>query len=118
MKKKYFLLSCLLALLLMLSILPATAQVSTSASTSGFGAAVSYAQTIGNVAYVQTAGIGNADASAWAMTAVTFAESNIWTSGNAAAFSGAMATPFGSQAFVQLASFFDGMAMGSAIAGP
>lgn len=100
----------------LLALQTVNAQTTTHASTSGFGAAFGYAQTIGNISYVQTGGIGNADANAWAMTAVTSADSGIWTGGNAAGFSSALATPFGNQSFVQLASFFGGMASGSATA--
>ena len=107
-----------LAILLVLALQPVSAQVYTNASTSGFGAAFGYAQTIGDVAYVQTGGIGTADAGAWATTPYSMADSTIWTTGNAAGFSAAIGSPFGSQAMVQLASFIDGMAMGTASASP
>ena len=107
-----------LVVLLLLTIQPAMAQVGTTASTSGFGAAFGYAQTIGNVAYVQTGGIGTADATAFAATPLSFAESGVWTQGSAAAFSTAFSSPFSSGAFVQVSSFFDGMAMGNASTGP
>ena len=105
------------AIFSLLALQTATAQVYTEASTSGFGAAFGYAQTIGNVAFAQTGGIGNADANAWANTPSLYAKSGVWTGGNAAAFSAAMDTPFGSQSIVQLSSFFSGMASGNAWAG-
>jgi hypothetical protein len=108
----------IVVVMLLLTIQPVMAQVGTTASTSGFGAAFGYAQTIGNTAFVQTGGIGNADATAFAVTPLTFATSDVWTHGPAAAFSTAFASPFGAGAFVQTSSFFSGMAMGSAAASP
>ena len=106
--------------MLSLAVVPmvVNAQVFATASTSGFGAAFGYAQTIGPIAYTQAGSIGNGFATADAFTAVSSADSFVFTGGPAAAFATSIGTPFGSNAFVQTASFFGGFATGSAFASP
>jgi hypothetical protein len=106
--------------LLILTVQPmiVSAQSYASATTSGFGAAFAYAQTIGPISYTQAGSIGDGDASAIAITGFSSAFSNTWTSGPSAAFAQAIGSPFGSAAYIQAASFFGGMAMGSAGATP
>ncbi len=115
----------LLALLLLvgmlsLAIVPVAvqAQATATASTSGFGAAFGYAQSIGPIAYTQAGSIGNGFASGTAFTPVSSSLSTVFTSGPSAAFATALGTPFGSNAFVQVASFFGGSAFGTAFATP
>lgn len=112
------LLLLILAALLMVVPLTASAQVSVDATTSGFGAAFGYAQTIGPLAFTQAGSIGNGTASAEAFTAFTGAWSSTWTNGPAAAFAQSIGTPFGAAASVQLSSFFGGFAHGFAGALP
>jgi hypothetical protein len=112
------LLLLILAALLMLVPLAVSAQVSVDASTSGFGAAFGYAQTIGPIAFTQAGSIGNGMAHADAYTPFTGAWSSTWTNGPAAAFAQSIGTPFGAAASVQLSSFFGGFANGFAGAWP
>lgn len=107
-----------LVALLTLAPLMANAQVSVDASTSGFGAAFGYAQTIGPIAFTQAGSIGNGAAASTAFTPFSGSWSSTFTGGPAAAFAQSVGTPFGSAATVQLASFFDGFAAGFAGAGP
>ena len=106
--------------MLSLAVVPmvVNAQAFASADTSGFGAAFGYAQTIGPIAYTQAGSIGNGFASADAFTPVSSADSVVFTGGPAAAFATSIGTPFGSNAFVQTASFFGGFASGSAFGSP
>lgn len=110
----------LLVGMLSLAVVPlvARAQVSATASTAGFGAAFGYAQTIGPIAYTQAGSIGNGFADAAAFTPFSSATSDVFTGGPAAAFATSIGTPFGSNAYVQVASFFSGFASGTAFASP
>ena len=110
----------LLVGMLSLAIVPmvANAQAFATASTSGFGAAFGYAQSIGPIAYTQAGSIGDGFASASAFTPVSTSFSTVFTSGPSAAFATSIGTPFGSNAFVQVASFFGGFASGSAFGSP
>ena len=110
----------LLVGMLSLAIVPmvAHAQAFADASTSGFGAAFGYAQTIGPIAYTQAGSIGDGFADASAYTPVSSATSDVFTTGPAAAFATSIGTPFGSNAFVQVASFFGGFASGTAFGSP
>ena len=110
----------LLVGMLSLAIVPSVvnAQVSATASTSGFGAAFGYAQTIGPIAYTQAGSIGNGFASGTAFTPVSTSLSTVFTTGPAAAFATSIGTPFGSNAFVQVASLFGGTAFGTAFGAP
>jgi hypothetical protein len=116
--KGYPLLILLALVLLMAAPVVSHAQTSATAASTGFGAAFGYAQTIGPLSYSQAGAIGNATANASAVTPFSFALSNVFTSGPSAAFATSIGTPFGSAAFVQLASFFGGFASGGAFAGP
>jgi hypothetical protein len=111
--------------LMMQAVSVANAQVATSASTAGFGAAFGYAQTIGNISYTQAGTIGNGIGTAvarapgyyqhhydpyhhkhyYTYVPGTHAYSGALSTGNAASFSQALGTPFGSTAFVQTAAF-------------
>jgi hypothetical protein len=93
-----------LMLILVFALQPAQGNVSVSASSSGFGAAFGYAQTIGPISYAQAGTIGNATADASAWTAVSDAFAWAGSNGIAASFAQAMGTPFGSASFVQVAS--------------
>jgi len=107
--------------LLVLAVQPHVAlaqSASAEAGTSGFGAAFAYAQTIGPIAYAQSGSIGDGYSNAAAFTPSTSALTNTFTSGPAAAFAQAIGTPFGSGAFVQVASFFGGSAYGFAFGDP
>ncbi len=110
----------LLVGMLSLALVPmvANAQAFATASTSGFGAAFGYAQSIGPIAYTQAGSIGDGFASATAFTPVSSSFSTVFTSGPSAAFATSIGTPFGSNAFVQVASFFGGSATGFAFASP
>ena len=110
----------LLVGVLSLAIIPVAvnAQASATASTSGFGAAFGYAQTVGPIAYTQAGSIGDGFASATAFTPVSTSFSTVFTTGPSAAFATSIGTPFGSNAFVQVASFFGGSAFGSAFGTP
>ena len=103
-----------------LAIVPmaVNAQAVATASTSGFGAAFGYAQSIGPIAYTQAGSIGDGFASATAFTPVSSSFSTVFTSGPSAAFATSIGTPFGSNAFVQVASFFGGFASGTAFGSP
>jgi len=103
-----------------LAIVPmaVNAQATATAATSGFGAAFGYAQSVGPIAYTQAGSIGNGFASATSFTPVSASLSTVFTSGPAAAFATSIGTPFGSNAFVQVASFFGGSAVGTAIGVP
>jgi hypothetical protein len=108
-------LAVVLGLVLMLSLmaLPSTtnAQVAAQASTNGFGAAFGYAQRIGSVTYTQAGSIGNGTAGAVAVApGFSSAFSAVQSSGNAAALSTAIGSPFGSAVTVQAVSFFGGFA--------
>ncbi len=120
--RRNLLLLVMLAGLLSLATVPLTvsAQVSAGASTTGFGAAFGYAQNIAGVSFTQAGSIGNGTAFGIAVSpsAGTNAFSNVLTTGPAAAFAQAIGTPFGSGAFVQVASFPGGFAIGGATAGP
>jgi len=110
----------LLVGMLSLAIVPAVvnAQATATAATSGFGAAFGYAQSVGPIAYTQAGSIGNGFASGTAFTPVSSSLSSVFTSGPAAAFATSIGTPFGSNAFVQVASFFGGSASGFAFGSP
>ena len=110
----------LLVGMLSLAIVPmaVNAQAVATASTSGFGAAFGYAQSIGPIAYTQAGSIGDGFASATAFTPVSSSFSTVFTSGPSAAFATSIGTPFGSNAFVQVASFFGGFASGTAFGSP
>ncbi len=110
----------LLVGMLSLAIVPmvVNAQATAIAATSGFGAAFGYAQTIGPIAYTQAGSIGDGFASGTAFTPVSASLSSVFTSGSAAAFATSIGTPFGSNAFVQVASFFGGSASGFAFGSP
>lgn len=110
----------LLALVALLAVAPmaTNAQVSVAASTSGFGAAFGYAQTIGPIAFTQAGSIGNGAAASTAFTPYSGSLSSTFTGGPAAAFAQAIGTPFGSAATVQLSSFFGGAASGAAAGFP
>lgn len=110
----------LLVGVLSLAIVPmvVNAQASATASTSGFGAAFGYAQSVGPIAYTQAGSIGDGFASATSFTPVSSSLSSVFTSGPAAAFATSLGTPFGSSAFVQVASMFSGFASGSAFSSP
>ncbi|MBI1278538.1 MAG: hypothetical protein GC179_10465 [Anaerolineaceae bacterium] len=110
----------LLVGMLSLAIVPAVvnAQATATAATSGFGAAFGYAQSIGPIAYTQAGSIGNGFASGTAFTPVSSSLSSVFTTGPAAAFATSIGTPFGSNAFVQVASFFGGSASGFAFGSP
>ena len=110
----------LLVGMLSLAIVPmaVNAQATATAATSGFGAAFGYAQSIGPIAYTQAGSIGNGFASATSFTPVSASLSSVFTSGPSAAFATSIGTPFGSNAFVQVASFFGGFASGTAIGTP
>jgi hypothetical protein len=106
---------------LVLATVPLTAhaQVEAFAATSGFGAAFGFAQNIGGVSFTQAGSIGNGTAYGLAVSPVgTYSFSQVFTTGPAGAFAQAIGTPFGSTAFVQLASFIGGAASGFATAGP
>lgn len=117
--RKVFALALLVGML-SLAVVPmvVNAQASATASTSGFGAAFGYAQTIGPIAYTQAGSIGNGFADASAFTPVSSSFSDVFTTGPSAAFATSLGTPFGSNAFVQVASFFGGTAFGTAFASP
>lgn len=110
----------LLVGMLSLAIVPmvVNAGATATASTSGFGAAFGYAQSIGPIAYTQAGSIGNGFASGTAFTPVSSSLSSVFTSGPAAAFATSIGTPFGSNAFVQVASMFGGSASGFAFGLP
>lgn len=111
--------------LVMQAAATANAQVVAASQTAGFGAAFGYAQTIGSISYTQAGSIGNGVGFAAARTPGyyqhrydphyhsyryyyvpgTYAYSGAATHGNAAAFSTALGTPFGSNAYVQTAAF-------------
>ena len=111
-----------LALVLMLSLLAmpsrTNAQVFAVASTSGFGAAFGYAQTIGPISYAQAGSIGNGTAFAGAVTPFSSAFAATLTSGPAAAMSMAIGSPFGSAVQVQPVSFWGGFATAVGAATP
>ena len=117
--RKLFALALLVGML-SLAIVPmaVNAQATATAATSGFGAAFGYAQSVGPIAYTQAGSIGNGFASATSFTPVSASLSTVFTSGPAAAFATSIGTPFGSNAFVQVASFFGGSAVGTAIGVP
>ena len=110
----------LLVGMLSLAIVPmvVNAQATATAATSGFGAAFGYAQSVGPIAYTQAGSIGDGFASATSFTPVSSSLSSVFTSGPSAAFATAIGTPFGSNAFVQVASFFGGFASGTAFGSP
>jgi len=110
----------LLVGMLSLAIVPmvVNASASATASTSGFGAAFGYAQSIGPIAYTQAGSIGNGFASGTAFTPSSTSLSSVFTTGPAAAFATSIGTPFGSNAFVQTASLLGGFASGSAFGSP
>ncbi len=110
----------LLVGMLSLAIVPmvVNAQTTATAATSGFGAAFGYAQSIGPIAYTQAGSIGNGFASGTAFTPVSSSLSSVFTTGPSAAFATSIGTPFGSNAFVQVASFFGGSASGFAFGSP
>ena len=110
----------LLVGMLSLAIVPmvVNAQATATAASSGFGAAFGYAQSIGPIAYTQAGSIGNGFASGSAFTPSSSSLSSVFTSGPAAAFATSLGTPFGSSAFVQVASMFGGSGSGFAFASP
>ena len=110
----------LLVGMLSLAIVPAVvnAQVTATATTSGFGAAFGYAQTIGPIAYTQAGSIGNGTGTGTAVTTSSSSLSAVMTTGPAAAFATAIGTPFGSNAYVQVASFIGGFAAAAASGTP
>lgn len=92
------------------------AQAVAAATTSGFGAAFGYAQTIGNTSYTQAGSIGNGAAFGYANTSKSNALSATHSSGSAAAMSTAIGTPFGSTAEVIMSSIHGGSASAFAAA--
>lgn len=107
-------------ILVLLAVQPAVTfgQSEAYSSTAGFGAAFAYAQNIGSIAYTQAGSIGNGDALAISVTPFSAALSEVWSGGNAAAYSQAIGTPFGTVATTQVVSFFDGFAAAAALAHP
>jgi len=110
----------MLLVVLSLALAPLAVQASSSASatSAGFGAAFGYAQTIGPIAYTQAGSIGDAAGAAAAITPYSSAVSAVFSSGPSAAFATSIGSPFGSNAFVQVASFFGGFASGVAASAP
>lgn len=89
------------------------------AFSAGFGAAFGYAQTIGPISFAESGSIGNAFGAAIAVVPGSSSAASLAASlGNAASFAQAIGSPFGSNAFVQTASFFGGAAFGIANATP
>lgn len=111
-----------LALVLMVSLLAipsrTNAQVTATATTSGFGAAFGYAQTIGGISYAQAGSIGNGTATATGVTPWSSAFAATFTSGPAAAMSMSIGSPFGSAVNVQAVSFWGGFATAIGAATP
>lgn len=104
--------------LLAIPVAAVNAQAAASASTSGFGAAFGYAQTIGTVSFTQAGTIGNGAAIAQAASPYGQAGSAAFSAGNASAFSAAFGSPFGATAFIQTTSFWGGSASASAYGNP
>jgi hypothetical protein len=86
------------------------------AASGGFGAAFGFASSIGPISYTSTGSIGTGLAGAIAISpGGIFAASNVFSLGNAAAFAGSIATPFGASAAV-LTTALGGFATGGALA--
>jgi hypothetical protein len=111
-----------LVAMLVVAIVPASAQSSAYAITNGQGSAAAAAFTIGGVSYSQSAAFGNALASAYALGSVSpfyYAYTYVATTGSTgAAISQAQSGPAGSSVFVQAQSLFGSTAYAYGFASP
>jgi hypothetical protein len=112
-----------LVALLIVAVVPASAQTSATAQSTGTGSAAAFASNIGGVAFSQSASFGNAFAFSNAATTPAFplrtAGTFVLTTGSTGAASAqAISGPAGSSVLVQAASLFPSTAFASGFATP